>query len=273
MGFYLFWLVFIEAFATMSAPDFTLLNPPHGGKIAFCPAQTGKGSYPGIVWLPGYGSTMAGEKITAIAHWAADHEVGLTRFDYQACGASPGDFASTTLGLWRRDSEFVFETQTSGAQLLVGSSMGAWLALHLALRWPERVKALLLLAPAPDFSQRLWQNLDNDQLEMLCRHEQIMLPGGLVLTRDFILEARDHLLLTRPLPVQCPVHILHGMQDEAVPLSSVMRLCARLIAPHVRLELIKADHRFSGVQAQALMLKRLGQLVFSSAKQATSPSR
>ncbi len=242
------------------APALSFLHPPHGGRIALLEQGDENGLGGHFLFLSGYGSSMHGAKASALAGRLAP-AARFVRFDYQACGLSPGDFSAARLGGWIKDAREVL-ARNAEPMILIGSSMGAWIALHLARAAPERVKGLFLLAPAADFTWRLlWQNLPVKLAGDLARDKIITLPGedtgGEKMSLGFLQESRRHLLLAKPIRIKCPVYILHGLGDEVVPVSHCLALLARLRAPSVHCELINSDHRLCDPPALTLMLNRL----------------
>ncbi|MGV8995728.1 MAG: alpha/beta hydrolase [Parvibaculaceae bacterium] len=212
----------------------------------------------GLFWLSGFKSDMTGTKVQALAGWAAEAGRSLTRFDYFGHGQSTGAFLDGTIGRWIEDAVFAFDDLTEGPQVLVGSSMGAWIALHLALARPERVKALVLIAPAPDFTESLmWAGFSDEVRAVLMRdgvyREAATLDErargndeGLEISYRLIEEGRQHLLLGEPVGFSGPVRILQGMRDTSVPYAHALRLAEALVSDDVRVLLTKTgDHRLS----------------------------
>ncbi|MDR3499793.1 MAG: alpha/beta hydrolase [Parvibaculum sp.] len=206
----------------------------------------------GLLWLGGFKSDMTGTKASALADWARAKRRTLTRFDYFAHGASSGDFAEATVGRWLDDALAVFDGLTEGPQVLVGSSMGGWISLLLALQRPERVKALVLIAPAPDFTEELmWKRFSDNVRDVLLQDGVYRQPSDYdeapyEITMRLIEEGREHLLLGKPIPLDMPVRILQGMKDPDVPWTHAMRLVEALAGSDVTITLTKAgDHRLS----------------------------
>ncbi|MBB6306537.1 alpha/beta hydrolase [Xanthobacter tagetidis] len=217
--------------------------------------RTVPGRAPGVLWLGGFKSDMTGTKAEHLARWAAARGTGYVRFDYSGHGASSGRFEDGTISHWLAESLAVFEA-TSGPQVLVGSSMGGWMALllarALAARGEPRLAALVLIAPAPDFTQTLmWERFPppvRQQIETTGRFLKPSLYGeeAYVITRALIEDGRRHLLLGAPFAVGCPVRILQGAKDEDVPWEHAMRLVSCLAEDDVVFALVKdGDHRLS----------------------------
>ena len=209
------------------------------------------GKSPGVVWLGGFHSDMNGTKAQALDAWAARAERAYLRFDYFGHGASSGAFRDGTISRWRDDALAVLDHLCDGPQVLVGSSMGAWIALLVARARPDKVAALLLLAPAADFTEALvWRRMSPDiRAEIMDRGEwqrpSAYGDGPYPITRALIEDGRRHLLLDAPIELSCPVHIVQGMVDPDVPWQHALRLLETL-SGNPTLTLIKhGDHRLS----------------------------
>jgi len=205
-----------------------------------------------LVWLGGFKSDMTGTKAEALSHWARGADRNFLRFDYFAHGASSGDFKQGTIGRWLDDALTAIDTLSKGPLVLVGSSMGGWITLLAALARPERVKALVLIAPAPDFTQELmWAGFSDEIRETLKREGIYREPSEYddepyEITMKLIEEGRNHLLLGAPINFKGPVRILQGMQDPDVPWQHAMRLVEALASEDVTINLSKTgDHRLS----------------------------
>ncbi len=217
------------------------------------------GAAPGLLWLGGYKSDMKGTKAQALADWAAREGRACVRFDYSGHGESEGAFTDGTIGRWLAESLAVFDACCRGPQLLVGSSMGGWIALLLvrALRrrgqtGPASLAGLVLIAPAVDFTEELlWKRFTPEikrELEdkgIWARPSQYSTEPYLV-TRQLIEEGRNHLLLGGMIETGCPVRIVQGVEDPDVPWQHAKALVARLACDDVVLTLVKdGDHRLS----------------------------
>ncbi|MEQ8282065.1 MAG: alpha/beta hydrolase [Parvibaculum sp.] len=206
----------------------------------------------GLTWLGGFKSDMAGTKAEALGAWAQAAGRHLLRFDYYAHGASSGDFRKATVGRWLDDALAAIDALAAGPQVLVGSSMGGWIALLAALARPGRVKGLMLIAPAPDFTQELmWKGFSDEIRATLERDGIYRAPSEYdaepyEITMRLIEEGRNHLLLDKPIPLDMPVRILQGMKDADVPWQHAMRLVEALTGADVTIHLSKhGDHRLS----------------------------
>jgi pimeloyl-ACP methyl ester carboxylesterase len=217
------------------------------------------GAAPGLFWLSGYKSDMKGTKAAALAHWAEQAGRACIRFDYSGHGESGGDFSDSTIGRWLADALAVFDACCRDPQILVGSSMGGWLALLMvrALRarrqaGPASVAGLVLVAPAVDFTEELmWKRFtpaikrELEEKGFWARPSEYSAEPYLV-TRQLIQEGRNHLLLAGMIETGCPVRILQGVEDSDVPWRHAVELVSRLASDDVVLTLVKdGDHRLS----------------------------
>jgi pimeloyl-ACP methyl ester carboxylesterase len=217
------------------------------------------GVSPGLFWLGGYKSDMKGTKAVALDEWAAARGRACVRFDYSGHGESDGVFTDGTIGRWLADSLAVFDSCCAGPQILIGSSMGGWLALLLLRELRRRptpgrasVCGLVLIAPAVDFTEELmWKRFtpairrELEEKGVWARPSDYS-PEPYLVTRRLIEEGRDHLLLSGVIETGCPVRILQGVQDPDVPWQHAKALAARLACDDVVLTLVKdGDHRLS----------------------------
>jgi len=214
--------------------------------------HTRAGQGPGILWCGGFKSDMTGTKAMALDAWAAAQARAFTRFDYSGHGQSGGAFRDGTIGRWRDDALAILDHVTQGPQVIVGSSMGGWIATLLALARPERVAGLLFIAPAPDFTEALmWAEMDE------ATRREIMETGAWArpspydpepypITRALIEDGRRHLVLGGPVAIRCPVRVLQGMADTDVPWRHAMRFVEQIASADVVVTLVKGgDHRLS----------------------------
>ena len=225
------------------------LPRPDGNDIAYA-RSAGRG--PTVVFLGGFRSDMTGTKAMALEAWARARGQAFVRFDYLGHGQSSGRFEVGTIGRWLDDSLAVLDRLTEGPLVLVGSSMGGWLSLLAARARPERLAGLVLIAAAPDFTERLLLGSlspqDRATLEREGRLEKPSQysPEPSVFTWKLIEEGRRHLLLDRPLALPCPVRLLHGQADPDVPWEYSLQIAQHLDAPDVVTTFIKGgDHRLS----------------------------
>jgi pimeloyl-ACP methyl ester carboxylesterase len=228
-------------------------------------ALDGKG--PGVVFLGGFHSDMTGSKAAYLAEWCANRGRAYLRFDYSGHGASGGRFEEGTIGQWTDDAAFALRELTQGPQILVGSSMGGWIALLLALRQPERVAGLIGIAPAPDFTEELmWAGFPPAIREQILREGAWMRPSaygdGYPITRALIEDGRRHLILGGPIALEMPVRLLQGQQDPDVPWQHSLRIAERITGRDVEVTLIKeGDHRLSTPENLALLGRTLDALL------------
>ena len=220
------------------------------GDIALAYEHT-PGAAPTTVFLPGFRSDMAGGKALAVESWCRARGAACLRLDYSGHGASGGVFTDGTIGQWTADALRVIDVVTQGPLLLVGSSMGGWIALLVALARPERVAAVLGIAAAPDFTEALmWDAMMPAERATLERDGVLMTPSAYgeptPVTLKLIEEGRRHLLLHGPVPIRCPVRLLQGQRDPDVPWETALQIAERVEAADVQVTLIKdGDHRLS----------------------------
>jgi len=258
--------------SAMTEPAF--LDVGSGEEARRIAVRKRKGIAPGVVWLGGFNSDMKGTKAQALDEWAAGQGRGCLRFDYSGHGESGSTFAAGTIGRWLEESLAVYDAFCDGPQVLVGSSMGGWMALLLARALAKRRDAkaraplagLVLIAPAPDFTEELmWKGFSQDI------RDQIMITGvwhrpseygePYPITRNLIEEGRNHLLLGGTIDVGCPVRILQGAQDADVPWRHAFALTHCLPSDDVVLTLVQeGDHRLSRPQDIARMLAAVNEL-------------
>jgi pimeloyl-ACP methyl ester carboxylesterase len=236
------------------------LNVGRGDDVRNIAVRRRSGVTPGLLWLGGFKSDMGGIKAAALDQWAAAHRHGCVRFDYSGHGESGGKFADGTISRWLEESVAVFDAYCDGPQVLVGSSMGGWLALLLARelrrrgpsRGPASLAALVLIAPAVDFTEELmWKRFPPEvkrELEIKgvwARPSQYS-EQPYPITAGLIEDGRRHLLLGGLIETGCPVRILQGVADPDVPWRHAVELVSRLAQDDVVLSLVKdGDHRLS----------------------------
>jgi pimeloyl-ACP methyl ester carboxylesterase len=213
------------------------------------------GEGPTVVWLGGFHSDMTGTKAQVLAEQALATGGGYLRFDYFGHGESSGDFKDGTISRWRADALAVIDELTEGPLVLVGSSMGGWLACLAAIARPERVKALVLVAPAPDFTEKLMGPELSDEARAAIERDGFWVrpseydDGGYAITRDLLEDGGRWSILPGPVPIDVPVRVLQGGQDDAVPWTHALELANGLTSQDVVFSLIKdGDHRLSRPQ-------------------------
>lgn len=237
------------------------------------PGPSGQ-SGPGVMWLSGFKSEMTSTKASVLADWARERDLPCTRFDYSGHGQSGGRFEDGTIGAWLAEALAVFRRVTKGPQILVGSSMGGYIALLLlrALMRDDpqeahRVKALLLIAPAWDMTERLmWGRFSDSVKQEIMEKGVYQRPsaygdGNYAITRRLIEEGRNHLIGTSPFDPGRPIHVLHGKLDPDVPWQHTIDLVAHLTGDHVKvLTVPDGEHRLSRPEDLALMTRTLDEL-------------
>jgi len=225
-------------------PDF--LNTPQGRQIAY---HLTDGTGPAVVFLGGFKSDMGGTKAVHLEQWARASGRAFLRFDYSGHGESSEAFTDGCIGDWFEDACAAIGL-LAGQVVLVGSSMGGWISLLVARAMPEKVAGLVTIAAAPDFTEdSMWAGFSDAQKRELLAG-QVALPSEYgapyIITRRLIEEARDHLVLRDPLPLNIPVRFLQGTADADVELSVALGLLQHAEGPDMRLTLVDgADHRFS----------------------------
>ncbi len=228
-----------------------------GDRVREIAVMRRRGAAPGLFWLGGFRSDMTGTKATAVDAFAAERGLASTRFDYSGHGASGGTFAEGTITRWLDEATAVLDRYAQGPQIVVGSSMGGWLALLLAesRRKSERIVGLVLIAPAVDMTRTLmwdtWNRTERDQLMATGVHRMASAYSDepYEITRRLIEDGDDHLIGDRLIETGCPVHILQGVADGEVPWRHTVDLVARLASDDVVLTLVKdGDHRLSRAQ-------------------------
>jgi len=233
---------------------------PDGRKIAF---RHAKGTDPAIVFLPGYMSDMAGSKATVMFDWAEANGRECLLFDYSGCGESPGDFAEGTLSRWQDEAASLIDGHIDGTIVLVGSSMGGWLALLLGRALGSRLGALVGIAAAPDFTD--W-GYSADQQEQLAAGATVFFnnPYGPEPTPThpaFWSDGQERRLLGSEIALDCPVRLLHGQDDADVPPELSLKLARALRSQDVQVTLVKGgDHRLTRDSDLALLLRTVAAL-------------
>lgn len=228
--------------------SFDILPRPDGATIAYH-RLTGHG--PGVVFLGGFRSDMTGTKASFLEEYCRRRGQAYVRFDYFGHGASSGDIASGTIGRWAEDAVAVLDALTEGRQILIGASMGGWIMLLAALARTERIGAVVGLAAAPDFTEKLWLRLDEAQRRACLETGAVTLPSkydpnGYTHWLPLFEDGRRHLIMGDEISLACPARLLHGMLDDAVPWQTSLHLAERLATRDAAVTLVKqGDHRLS----------------------------
>ncbi|MFC3068684.1 alpha/beta fold hydrolase [Phenylobacterium soli] len=233
------------------------LERPGGERLAW---RRVAGNGPAVVWLGGFRSDMAGTKAQALAEWALATGHAYVRFDYFAHGESSGDFAQGTITRWREDALAVLDELVDGPAVLIGSSMGGWISCLTALAAPERVKALVLVAPAPDFTAKLmtpeipaegWADLEANGVW----YRPSLYGDPYPITRNLLEDGARWSILDSEIPIAAPVRILQGGEDPDVPWRHALELAQAIKSQDLVFTLIKdGDHRLSRPQDIARLI-------------------
>ena len=232
-------------------------DTPNGRRLAY---HQGEGEGLGVVFLGGFMSDMEGSKATYLHAWTKNMGRPYLRFDYSGHGKSSGKFTDGCIGDWAQDAVDIIMAKTAGPQVIVGSSMGGWIALLLARAMPERFCGLVGIAAAPDFTEdSIWAGLSEEQRATIFRDGQIELPSEYddspyIFTRRLIEDGRQQRVLCDPLTLPFPARLLHGTADASVALSVPLRILEHASGADIRLTLVKgADHSFSTDECLALL--------------------
>jgi pimeloyl-ACP methyl ester carboxylesterase len=236
-----------------------------GASIAY---RRRSGKSPTVVFLGGFMSDMSGSKASALDAFCAVRGQAFLRFDYSGHGESEGSFVDGTIGVWLDDALLAIDRQSTGPLVLVGSSMGGWIALHVALARRERILALVGIAAAPDFTEDLiWGEYDAAKRAALLRDGVVQEASEYAstptpITRALIEDGRRRLLLRAPIAFDGPVRLLHGQRDPDVPWRRSLLLADRLTSSDVRVVLVKdGDHRLSRDEDLALLNATVAELL------------
>lgn len=239
-------------------------DTPQGRRIAYHKTE---GQGPCIVFCGGLKSDMEGTKAVHLEAWARDRGLAFLRFDYSGHGESSGAFEDGCIGDWHEDTLAILEAVTEGPLCVVGSSMGGWQALLLARAIPRRIKGLVTIAAAPDFTEDgYWANFTDAQKAALEAVGHVALPSDYmepyIITKRMIEDGRNHLVLRDRLELPFPVRFLQGTADTAVSVATAVRLLEHSEGPDIRLNLVKdADHRFSDIVCLTLIEEAVADVI------------
>lgn len=245
-------------------------EPENVRKIAVCAEAR---NHPGLVWLGGFRSDMAGTKAIALSLWAQDQGLSCCRHDYSGHGKSGGDFLDGTISRWLEESVAVFKRFTTGPQILVASSMGAWIAIRLAQilqdeGQAERLGGMILIAPAPDFTHALiLPQMSKSQKEALEREGKFVEPSEYsqeptVFTKALFDDGKQNLVMNAPIHLPCLVHILQGIKDEDVPYDHALNLSHLIDCEQMTLTTINdGDHRLSRPEDIEVMINAIKNMI------------
>lgn len=249
----------------MSEVNVRYLEAADGTSIAY---EHLPGTAPAVVFLGGYKSEMTGTKGTYLAEWCRERGRRFLRLDYAGHGLSGGEFADGTIGRWRDDALAVITHCVDSPCVLVGSSMGGWIMLLVARALGDRVEGMVGIAAAPDFTRDLmWKGFDDDTRRRLEDEGVVHITSGyddweIPVRREFIEDGLRHIQLDAPIPIRCPVRLLHGRRDPDVPWQTSERLMDRLESDDVIVSYFKAgDHRLSSPEHLACLGDTLARLL------------
>ena len=222
------------------------------------------GASPALMFLAGYASDMDGSKAVALDGLAERRGLAMLRFDYSGTGSSQGEFDQGTLDSWLGQALHMLDQLVQGPVILIGSSMGGWIALHVAIRRPDRIAALVGIAAAPDFTDWGYSELEKAELQRSGRLEQPnpYAPEPHVTTRGFWQSGQELRLLGGPIAVDCPVRLVHGDADCEVPVEIAVKAMERLRSADVQLTIVKGGgHRLSQDREIATILRTVAGLL------------
>lgn len=245
------------------------LDTADGRRLAY--RRTPSRSGVSFVWLAGFNSDMTGTKVLALEAWAKAQGHGFLAFDYSGHGASSGRFEAGTVSDWKADTLAALDALTEGPQILVGSSMGGWMALLAALARAERIAGLVLIAPAPDFTAKLmWPGLSPEAQKAITETGLWLAPSDygdpVPISRDLIEDGARHSVLDAPIAFDGPVRILQGLEDPDVPAAHAERLIEAITSRDLVYTLIKdGDHRLSRDQDIARLIRTCAELAGGAA--------
>uniref|UniRef100_A0AAR2LXS9 Palmitoyl-protein thioesterase ABHD10, mitochondrial n=1 Tax=Pygocentrus nattereri TaxID=42514 RepID=A0AAR2LXS9_PYGNA len=227
-----------------------------------------KGKSPGVVFLPGYGSNMSGQKAEALQDFCKSLGHSYLRFDYTGHGASEGVFSEGTIGTWKKDVLFMLDEVAEGPQILVGSGMGGWLMLLAAIARPEKTKALVGISTAADHFVTAFKSLPLEARKEFEDKGAWTIPtksneeGVYSVSMDFLKEAENHCILQSPIPITCPVRLIHGLKDEDVPWHISMQVAERVLSADVDVILRRhGQHRMADKDDIKLMVYTIDDLI------------
>lgn len=229
--------------------------------------QQQEGTGPVIVFLAGHGSDMFGSKAEALSQHCVTTGHAFIRFDYAGHGMSEGEMMQETISSWTDDALTIIDKLTDGPVMLVGSSLGGWIMLNVALARPDRVAGCIGIAAAPDFTETLiWDQLLPEQQQKMAQEGQIALPNpyadeDVIYPYQLIVDGRTHLLLNKPLPITCPLILHQGMADHEVPWQTASQIALAAASEDVRINFVKSSgHRFSSDEEIAMLISSVDEM-------------
>ena len=238
------------------------IDTPHGSKLSYNQI-TGKNF--GIVFLSGYGSDMQGKKVLFIEKWAKDNNHSFLRFDYSGHGQSSGNFGKGTLSKWLGEAKFFFEMFKSKRNIIVGSSMGGWIALLTALNNKD-VHGLIGIASAPDFTKNEWDRLSETEKEEFKSNGSILFPdddyGDYEVFYEFVKDGFQHEILNDKIEINCPVRLLHGKLDKVIAYNVSEKIIEQLSTSDKSLTIIEdGDHNLSRQEDLEILFTKVKELI------------
>ncbi len=243
-------------------------KPDQHRKIAYNKFECNLENKPGIIFLGGLASDMEGTKATYLENWCQNNKVSFLRFDYSGHGSSGGNFIDGSVLSWSADALSVLDNLTNGKQILVGSSMGGWIALLLAKKRPKKIHSILGIAAAPDFTEDLmWKNFNNDEKKKITNDGILMQDSQYSdepykISKNLIFQSRSCLILSDKLRFNFPVRLLQGTSDEDVPIDLALKLINHIDCNDAKLEIVKnADHSFSSEKCLSIIINNLKELL------------
>jgi len=246
----------------------SFLETADGARLGYCKVS---GKAPTVVFLGGFRSDMTGNKARAIESWCRQRGQAFLRFDYQAHGVSSGVFEECSVGTWSTDAANVIDAVTEGPLVLVGSSMGGWIMSLLARARPERIAGLVGIAVAPNFtSEIMWPAMDETTRQKLMTDGVIRVPSAYddepyPITKNMIDDGLKHDVLGEVIPVDCPVRLIHGLEDPDVPWEMSLKLSKSIRSSDVVVSLVKdGDHRLSKPHELAQMLGLIDEVLVAA---------
>lgn len=230
--------------------------------------QKREGTGPTIVFLAGHGSDMLGSKAEALAQKCEAEKLSFIRFDYSGHGQSDGQFLEGTISSWTKDALCIIDQCTTGSVILVGSSLGGWIMMNVAIKRAARVVGCIGIAAAPDFTETLiWQSLSQEQKDIMAKTGQIALPNpyadeDVIYPYRLITDGRQNLLLNQEVAIDCPMILHQGMEDHEVPWQTACDIAQAVRSDDVRVNLLKSSgHRFSQDHELAMILESVDEML------------
>jgi pimeloyl-ACP methyl ester carboxylesterase len=229
------------------------------------------GAESGVLFCGGFRSDMTGSKALFLEEWCKERGIQFTRFDYSGHGESEGEFETLSIDDWMKDTLAILDNVTSGKQIIIGSSMGGWLMLLAAMRRPEKVAGLVGIAAAPDFTEDLmWNAFSPEQKQVMLATKRVLIPNcyddqePYPISYHLIKNSKKHRLLVKPLPIYCPVRLIHGTTDKDVPYRYSIKLARQLMSDDVDVNLVEeGDHHMSSPEQLKILGKTLADLLES----------